>query len=98
MFLTRKAVAAKIESFLKGSISQEDIGWWAFDRLVEADRFPEPGYETLLTDVLEALQLFHDTEPAMKQFYLEQDDLLYYLRCLNGEELYQRKRVPHWKV
>lgn len=98
MFLTRKKVAGKINSFLKGDIIQEDIGWWAFDQLVEANQFLEPGYQTLLTDVLEALQLFHDTEPIMEHFYPQQDELLYYLGCLKGEEMYQRKRVPHWKV
>lgn len=98
MFLTRKKVATKINSFLNGDISREDIGWWALDRLVEANQFLEPGYETLLTDVLEALQLFHDSEPIMEQFYPEPEVLLYYLGCLKGEEMYQRKRVPHWKV
>lgn len=98
MLLTREMVAAKINDLLAGKTDREDIGWWAFDLLVEPGLELEIGYQNLLQDVLEALQLFHDTEPVMSRFYPEPDDLLYYLRCLRGEEMYRRKRVPHWKV
>ncbi len=98
MLLMRELVVEKINDFLAGRLEQEEIGWWAFDLMVESSLEFEPGYHTLLSDVLEALRLFHDTEPIMQQFYLEGDELLYYLRCLKGEELYRRNMVPHWKV
>ncbi len=98
MLLNRETVIAKINEFLTGKIDREEIGWWAFDLLVEAGLEFEPGSETLLRDVLEALQLFHDDDPMMMQFYPERDDLIYYLRCLRREEMYRRKLVPHWKV
>lgn len=98
MLLTRETAAAKIEDFLAGKTDREEFGWWAFDLLVDSGLEPEPGYATLLMDALEAIQLFHDADPLMNQFYPEREELLYYLRCLRGEELYRRNLAPHWKV
>ncbi len=95
--LARNDLIEKIEAFLARTISSEELGWWAFDLLVDATDF-EPGYDRLIRDALQALQYFHDDEPMMQSFYPETGDLIYYIKCLKGEELYNPKRVPHWKV
>lgn len=96
--IKRLEVVEKIQSFFAGRLSSEELGWWAFDLLIISDLEFEPGYERLIKDVLHALQYFHDTEPLMQQFYPDKEDLIYYLKCLQGEELYNPKRVIRWKV
>ncbi len=98
MKVTRESVAEQLEKLFAGEVSREDTGWWAYDLLMEEGLEYEPGYERLLEDVLRSLHYFHDTEPLMAQFYPETDELLYYLKCLRGEQFYQRNRVVHWRV
>lgn len=98
MELSRKLVIEILENMLTGIISQEDVGWWAYDFLMEVDLDFEPGFEKLLRDILKSLHYFHDTEPMVRQFYPDTEEILYYLRCLKGEEMYQRSRVVHWRV
>ncbi|ADG81916.1 hypothetical protein [Thermincola potens] len=96
--LTRTEVIDRIEKYLARKISAADIGWWAFDIFVEANIEYEPGHERILKDVIQALQHFHDDDPLMRQFYPEEEDLIYYLRCLKGEEMYNPQKIPHWNV
>lgn len=98
MKVDRQAVAEQIEKMLAGEISREDVGWWAFDILVEDNLEFEPGWETLLEDVIRALHYFHDTEPLMQQFCPDHEEILYFLDCLRGKEVYRRSRVVHWRV
>ncbi|PKM81066.1 MAG: hypothetical protein CVU89_11020 [Firmicutes bacterium HGW-Firmicutes-14] len=98
MKVDRQTVIEQVEKMLAGDIPREDVGWWAYDFLLEKEAEYEPGYEKLLQDVLQSLHYFHDTEPLMRQFYPDPEEILYYLRCLKGEELYRRNRVIHWRV
>ncbi len=98
MKITRQVLIRQIEKMLTGRLSQEDIGWWAYDILTAEGLEYEPGFHRLLEDALYSLQYFHDTDPLMKQFYPETEEILYYLKCLKGEEVYQRSRVVHWRV
>lgn len=98
MEVKRQEVIAHIEQMMTGHVSHEDVGWWAYDLLMEKDLNFEPGYEKILEDVLWALHYFHDPEPLMRQFYPQTEEILYFLRCLKGEEIYQRSRVVHWRV
>ncbi len=96
--ITRKTVIQQIEKMLTGQLSKEEIGWWAYDLLMEEGLEYEPGFEKLLDDVLRSLHYFQDTDPIMQQFYPETEEILYYLKCLKGEEIYQRSKVIHWRV
>jgi len=98
VMVTRKLVIEQLEKVLAGKASREDTGWWAYDLMLEEGLEYEPGFGRLLEDVLRSLHYFHDTEPFMVQFYPETEELLYYLKCLRGEEFYQRSRVVHWRV
>lgn len=98
MELSRKLVIEIIEKMLTGILSQEDVGWWAYDLMMDEELNFELGYEKLLGDVIKSLHYFHDTEPLVRQFYPETDEIMYYLVCLKGEEMYQRFRVIHWRV
>ncbi len=98
MKVNREAVIEQIEKMLTGRISNEDIGWWAYDLLMEEHLEYEPGYGKLLEDVLQSFYYFHDPEPIMRQFYPQNEEILYYLKCLKGEEVYQRTKVVHWQV
>lgn len=98
MNVNRQMVAMKIEKLLAHQISREEVGWWAYDIIMEQNINYEAGYETLLEDILWSLHYFHDNEVFMKQFYADIEDLVYYLKCLNGEEVYQRSKVVHWRI
>ncbi|WP_418790306.1 hypothetical protein [Phosphitispora sp. TUW77] len=98
MKVTRELVIIQLEKMFAGEISREDTGWWAYDLILEENLEYEPGYERLLADVLRSLHYFHDIEQYMAQFYPETEELHYYLKCLRGEEFYQRSRVIHWHV
>lgn len=98
MEINRQDVIDQIEKMLSGAVSREETGWWAYDLLMEEKLQWEKGYEKLLEDVLKSLYYFHDTEPMMQQFYPETDEIVYYLQCLKGEEIYNRSRVIHWRV
>lgn len=98
MEINRQMVIEQIEKMLAGTVSREDTGWWAFDLLMADNLLFEPGYQKLLEDVIKALYHFHDIEPLMCRFYPETEEILYFLRCLKGEEVYHRSRVVHWRV
>lgn len=98
MVVARQVIIEQIESMLAGLISREDLGWWAYDLLLEDSLVYEPLYEKLSQDVLRSIYYFHDTETFMQQFYPDLDEIVYYLKCLKGEEYYQRFRVVHWRV
>ena len=98
MKVTREMVGEQIEKMFSGTISREDIGWWAYDLILAEEIEYEPGYQRLLEDVIKSLHYFYDTEPYMKQFYPDIEEIIYYLKCLRGEEFYQRSRVIHWRV
>ncbi len=97
MEVSRQDVIDRMEKMLAGRTTREDTGWWALDLLLEELEY-EPGYKTLLEDVLRSLQYFHDTEPLMQRFYPDTEEMLYFLKCLKGEEAYHRSRVIHWRV
>jgi hypothetical protein len=94
----RQMIIEQIEKMLSGQVSREETGWWAYDIIIEGNLSYEPGHQKILEDVLKSLHYFHDTEPLMQAFYPETEEILYYLVCLKGEEMYQRSRVVHWKV
>lgn len=98
MEVNRQLIIEQLEKLLAGQLSREDVGWWAYDLLLEGEVIFEPGFARLLEDVLRSLHYFHDDEPMMQQFYPDVADLMYYLKCLKGEEPYQRSRIIHWKV
>lgn len=98
MEINRQVVREQIEKMLAGCVSKEDIGWWAYEFLMEEKLQYEPGHEKLLEDVLRSLHYFHDIEPVMQQFYPATEEILYYLECLQGEVPYERSRVVHWRV
>lgn len=99
MKVNRPEVIAQIEKMMTGGISREDLGWWAFDCLMEGTPEYEPGYEILLQDTLQSLQYFHDSaDPLMRQFCPTSEEIQYYLKCLQGEEPYRRNMVLHWRV
>ncbi len=98
MKVSRQAVIEQLENMLLGRTSREDTGWWAYDLLLEKDLEYEPGYGKLLADALKSLSYFHDPEPIMHQFYPQTEEILYYLKCLKGDEIYDSSRVIHWRV
>lgn len=98
MEINRAKLIECIEKIINGEMSSEEVGWWAYDMLLEEGLKYEPGFEQLLGDVLRSLHYFHDVEPLMRQFYPDNIEILYYLSCLKGEQMYQRSRVVHWKV
>lgn len=87
----------QIEKMLSGQTSREDTGWWAYDVLLEKPAY-ERGFEKLLEDIVWALHYLHDPEPMMQQFYPDAGEVMYYLKCLKSEEVYQRSKVVHWRV
>lgn len=95
--VNRGMLIDQIEKMLSGQVSREDVGWWAYDLLLEKPVY-ERGFEKLLEDVVWALHYFHDTEPMMQQFYPEIEDITYFLKCLKSEELYNRSKVLNWRV
>lgn len=98
MDINRRMVIDQIEKLISGQIAREDIGWWAYDLLLEQKLNYEPGFERLLEDTIRSLHYFHDNEPMMQQFYPDTSEILYYVACLKGQEFYQRSKVVHWKV
>lgn len=98
MEVNRQLLITQMEKYVSGQISREDIGWWAFELLLEEKLNYEPGFERILEDALKSLHYFHDDEPMMQQFYPDISEIVYYLNCLKGREFYQRSRVVHWKV
>lgn len=98
MEINRLLLIGQIQKMVDGEISREEIGWWAYDLMLEEELNYEPGYEKLLGDVLRSLHYFYDDEPLMQQFHPDSTEILYYLSCLKGEQIYQRSRVIHWKV
>ncbi len=98
MEIDRSLLLEQIKKLVSGEVSSEDVGWWAYDLLLEKELKYEPCYEQLLGDVLRSLHYFHDTEPLMQQFYPDKTEIDYYISCLKGEQIYQRSRVIHWKV
>lgn len=98
MNINRQMLIEQIEKYISGQISREDVGWWAYDLLLEEKLNYEPGFERLLEDTVRSLHYFHDDEPIIQQFHPDTSEILYYLDCLRGREFYQRSRVVHWKV
>lgn len=96
--LDRQKAAEQIEKLLAQQITYQEIGWWAYDYLIDGPLMMEPGFEKLLEDFLWSFYYFHDEEPYMKQFCPDMDEILYYLKCLKGEEIYQRIKYIHWRV
>jgi len=63
--LNREALRAEIERFVQGAHSGQALAAWAFDRFYaqEEDRLAyEPGYETVIDEVLEEL-MWGDSPP-----------------------------------